>query len=108
MGENASLETAKEPKLKLVLSEPFRFDNQEITEIEMEGMLNLTAGDMCDIDRQMIAKGYYGSRIDTTRQYAMYVAARVNHKPWEFCERMAARDSIRLREMVATFFYARV
>ena len=91
--------------MMLTLGDPFLFDGAEIKEINLEGLFDLTAGDMCDIDRQMIAKGYSGARMEVTRQYAMLVTAKVNHKPWEFCNGMKARDSIRLKEIVTTFFY---
>lgn len=96
-----------ESHLKLVLSDPYMFDENEIKEIDLEGLFNLTAGELCTIDRQMMAKGYTGARMDISRQYAMLVAAKVNGKPWEFCDQMKARDSIRLRDMVTAFFYAR-
>lgn len=97
----------EEKTLKLVLGDPFLFEGEEITEINLEGLFDLTAGDMCAIDRQMMARGYSGLRSDMTREYALLAAARVNKRPWEWLEQMKARDSIRLRDMVAAFFYAR-
>lgn len=94
-------------RLVLRLSDSFVFDGQEIKEIDMEGLVQLTAADMCAIDQLMIARGYSGTRMDTSRQYAMFVAARINNKPYEFCDKMKARDAIRLRDMVSAFFYAR-
>lgn len=104
--ENTTMTDRKEA-LKLVLGDSFVFDGEEVSEINLEGLFELTAGDLCAIDMQMMAKGYSGTRIDTTRQYAMLVAARVNDKPWEWLNRMAARDSVRLRDMVTAFFYVR-
>lgn len=99
--------TEETERLKLVLGDAFIFDGIEVKEIDMEGLLDLSAADMCAIDRQMIAMGYSGARMEITRQYAMLVAAKVNKKPWEYCQSMKARDSIRLRDMVTAFFYAR-
>lgn len=100
-------EEAQDAPLILKLSDSYKFDGVEITEINMEGMVDLTAGDLCMIDREMLKRGYSGTRMDTTRQYAMLVAAKVNGKPMEFCDGMGARDSMRLRDLVATFFYVR-
>ena len=97
----------KKEVLKLVLEEPFLFDKEEVKEIDLEGLFDMTAGDMCAMDRQMTVKGYSGLRMDATRQYAMLAAARVNNKPWEWLDHMKARDSVRLRDMVSAFFYAR-
>lgn len=102
-----TMEEQEKIELKLNLYEPFLYDEIEITEIDLMGIFDLTGTDMCELDRQMMGLGYVGTRPDMTRQYAMLVAARVNHKPQDFCGRMKARDTIRLREMVAAFFYAR-
>lgn len=102
----------EEQKLKdmmtFKLNDPFKYDGEEITEINLSGILELTARDLVDIDREMLMKGFSGSRLEMTRQYAMLVAAKCNHKPYDFCDRMGARDSIRLKEYVVTFFYAKV
>lgn len=106
--EDAKQETQKqENPLILKLADPYKFDGIEVTELNMEGITELTAGDMCQLDREMIKRGYSGTRMDATRQYAMLVAAKVNGKPVDYCDRMGARDSIRLRDFVATFFYTR-
>ncbi len=101
------MEENKEKRLVLYLNDPFLFDDQEIKEIDMEGLVDLTAADLCLLDQMMLAKGYTGTRMDASRQYALLVAAKINHKPYEFCDRMKARDSIRLRDMVTAFFYAK-
>lgn len=94
--------------LKLPLEDPFIFDDETITEIDLSGLVDLSASDMCAIDRQMSMMGYgISSRPELSGQYVMMVAAKVNKRPWEFCNRMKARDYIRLREIVRTFFYAK-
>ena len=106
-GESKKAENQDENKIIFALESPYKFDGKEIETIDMSGLTEITAADLCDIDMQMTRKGYSGIRTELTRQYAMYVAARVNHKPWEFCDRMSGRDSIRLKDMVSAFFYAR-
>lgn len=96
-----------EEKLVLKLEEPFVFDGEQISRICMDGLLDMTARDMCDIDRQMMIKGFNGGGLEVTRPYSMLVAAKVNQKPWEFCDNMKCRDSIRLNRMVTAFFFAR-
>lgn len=105
--KNEVEDAKQENPLILKLSDPYKFDGIEVTELNMEGITELTAGDMCQLDREMIKRGYSGTRMDATRQYAMLVAAKVNGKPMEYCDRMGARDGIRLRDFVATFFYTR-
>lgn len=96
-----------EVSLSLVLERPYKYDGVEVNAIKMDGIVDLTAQDLCSIDREMIKRGYAGARLEVTRQYALLVAARVNGKPFDYCDRMSARDSIRMKDMVSTFFYAR-
>lgn len=102
-----SKQETQEEILTLPLWDPYTFEGEEIKEIKLDGMMDLTAGDLCDIDRQMNRMGYSGGNLEVTRQYAMLTAAKVNQKPWEYCNGMKARDSIRLKNVVTTFFYIR-
>lgn len=95
------------PSLVLKLEDPYQFEGAEVKEIDLSGMFDLKARDMCEIDRWMIQEGYTGSMPEVTRRYAMLVAAKVNRKPWTYCDLMKARDCIRLGQMVRTFFYAK-
>ncbi len=112
--ENTAPETATNDNenidgiMKLKLGTPFKYDGEDITEINLAGLLDLSAHDLVEIDREMAKRGFAGARNEMTRQYAMLVAAKINHKPFDFCDRMNARDSIRLKEYVVTFFYATV
>ena len=51
------MEENKEKRLVLYLNDPFLFDDQEIKEIDMEGLVDLTAADLCLLDQMMLAKG---------------------------------------------------
>ncbi len=112
--ENAAPESVENEEQKIEemmsfkLNQSFKYDGEEITELDLSGLLDLNAHDLVDIDREMTRRGFAGARNELTRQYAMLVAARCNKKPWDFCDRMSARDSIRLKEYVVTFFYATV
>ena len=112
--ENAAPESVENEEQKIEemmsfkLNQSFKYDGEEITELDLSGLLDLNAHDLVDIDREMTRRGFAGARNELTRQYAMLVAARCNKKPWDFCDRMSARDSIRLKEYVVTFFYATI
>ena len=97
-----------EEMMTFKLNQPFKYDGEEITKLDLSGLLDLNAHDLVDIDREMTRRGFTGTRTELTRQYAMLVAARCVKKPWDYCDRMSARDSIRLKEYVVTFFYATV
>ena len=94
-------------ELKLELEDPFVYDGVAVKEIDLSGIFDLTGLDMCELDREAVRLGYSLQNPEMTRQYAMLAAAKVNNKPSDFCWRMKARDSVRLRAMVTAFFYAR-
>ena len=67
----------------------------------------LPAKDVYKRQDQMLAKGYSGQGLELTKQYALFVAAKINGQPWEYCDNMKARDVIRLKNIVSNFFYSR-
>lgn len=95
-------------KLKLKLLDPFDFeDEKEIKELDLSGLMTLTAMDICAISDKMMEKGYSGQMLEVTPYYAILAAARAMGKPWEYCNKMGARDTIRLKNFVANFLYTR-
>lgn len=105
--EGKNTGTGSRPELVVELYDPYLFEDTEVKEIDLSGLFDLRALDLCEIDRQMMREGYSGAAMEVTRRYAMLVAARVGKKPWEYCDQMKARDCIRIAQAVRTFFYAR-
>lgn len=105
-------ETSEEklPDITIKLETPFEFDGAEVGEIGLNGLYDLTLMDMSEIDREYMR--LRGERVTATtgvdRLYAALVAAKANHKPFEWLMKLKARDSIRLMNAVFTFFYVRV
>jgi hypothetical protein len=100
----AAVELLKNAMSKL--SQPFKYNGKEVTGIDLSGLLDLTAHDMVEIDAEMQKRGFSGHRIEMSRQYAMLLAAKINHMPYDFCDRMSARDSIRLKDAITVFLFA--
>lgn len=104
-GQAASSDSEK-PKLVIHLYDPFIFDDgMEVKEIDLSRLYDMTAEDMFAVDDQMRRRGYSGSNPEITRLYALLTAARLNRKPWEWCNKMKARDAIRIKNVIAGFFY---
>lgn len=103
-GQAASSDSEK-PKLVIPLYDPFIFDGLEVKEIDLSRLYDMTAEDMFAVDDQMRRHGYSGSNPEITRLYALLTAARLNRKPWEWCNKMKARDAIRIKNVIAGFFY---
>lgn len=100
-------EEKKIPETKMKVEAPFHYGPDLVEEVNLDGLLELTGRDMCMLDAKMMQRGYTGTRMEVTRQYAMLVAAHINQKPDDWLDGMKARDSIKLREIVATFFFVR-
>lgn len=81
------------------------YDGVEVKEIDLSGLYDMTAEDMFAVDDQMRRRGYSGSNPEITRLYALLTAARINHKAWEWCNTMKARDAVRIKNIVSGFFY---
>jgi len=95
----------EKPTLIIQLYDHYVFDGEEVKEINLSGLYDMTAEDMFAVDDQMRRRGYSGSNPEITRLYALLTAARVNRKPWEWCNKMKARDAVRIKNVVAGFFY---
>ncbi|MDR0924296.1 MAG: phage tail assembly protein [Hungatella sp.] len=100
----ASSDSTK-PTVIVKLYDSYTFDGVEIKEIDLSGLYDMTAEDMFAVDEQMRRRGYSGQNPEITRLYALLTAARINHKPWEWCNRMKARDAVRIKNVVSGFFY---
>lgn len=104
-GSAASSAAEKKPRLVIKLYDSFIWDGEEITEVDLSGLYDMTAEDMFLVDEQMRIRGFSGMNPEVTRRYALLTAARINRKPWEWLSRMKARDAVRVKNVVAGFFY---
>ena len=89
------------------LIDPYEFEGKTIETVDLNGLFDLTGRDICQIDDQMLAKGYSGQGLELTEQYALSTVAKVCKQPWEYCDNMKARDVIRIKNIVSNFFYSR-
>nr|DAU15673.1 MAG TPA: tail assembly chaperone protein [Caudoviricetes sp.] len=89
------------------LIDPYEFEGKTIETVDLNGLFDLTGRDICQIDDQMLAKGYSGQGLELTKQYALFTVAKVCKQPWEYCDNMKARDVIRIKNIVSNFFYSR-
>nr|DAJ08313.1 MAG TPA: tail assembly chaperone protein [Caudoviricetes sp.] len=103
-GSAASSGSTK-PTVIVKLYDPYMFDGVEVKEVDLSGLYDMTAEDMFAVDEQMRRRGYSGSNPEITRLYALLTAARINHKPWEWCNTMKARDAVKIKNVVSGFFY---
>ena len=90
------------------LEVPFEFEGETYESIDLSGLATALAKDMCEVDEEAKRQGdssVNGLHPEITRKYAMLLACRLNRKPYNWLDKMNAKDSIRLRETVTAFFY---
>ena len=90
------------------LEVPFEFEGETYESIDLSGLATAMAEDMCEVDEEAKRQGdssANGLHPEITRKYAMLLACRLNRKPYNWLDKMNAKDSIRLRETVTAFFY---
>lgn len=105
MAEKKALKKGDEWIVELL--DPYEFEQETIDKVDLNGLFDLTGRDICQIDDQMIARGYSGQNMEVTKQYALLTVAKVCGRPWEFADNMKARDVIRMKNIVSSFFYTR-
>ena len=98
-------EVKMKPSLIITLYDPFVWDGEDVTTVDLSGLYDMTAEDMFVIDDQMRKRGFSGMNPEITRQYALLAAARINKKPWEWLNKIKARDAVRIKNVIAGFFY---
>nr|DAS15505.1 MAG TPA: tail assembly chaperone protein [Caudoviricetes sp.] len=103
----AGVERDKVPAI-MPLEVPFEFEGETYESIDLSGLATARAEDMCEVDEEAKRQGdssINGLHPEITRKYAMLLACRLNRKPYNWLDKMNAKDSIRLRETVTAFFY---
>lgn len=104
-GSAAFSPAEEKPKVVVRLYDAFLWDGEEVSEVDLSGLYDMTAMDMFAVDEQMRIRGFSGMNPEITRQYALLTAAKINKKPWEWLNRIKARDAVRIKNVVAGFFY---
>ena len=94
---------------KFELELPITFEGTEYKEISLKGLWDLDLQALTEVDREF--KRLTGvtmtanTPVDT--MYSALVVAKANGMPYEWLMKLKARDAIRLRTSVFTFFYMR-
>lgn len=83
----------------------YNFEGEEIREIDMSGMEELTANDMIQANKQMSSSGNVSIIPEMDLQYALTIAASATGKPIEFFKALKPRDAIKVKNKVTSFFF---
>ena len=61
----------------ITMLDPFQFEGETVEKIDLNGLFDLTGRDLCQIDDQMVARGYTGQNMELTKRYALLTVARI-------------------------------
>lgn len=84
-------------------SQPYSFEGETYTEIDLSGLETVTAGDVIKVNN--LLKSTLNPLPEMTMQFACHMAARVSHKPVEFFTRLPARDGMKVKNVVTGFIF---
>lgn len=100
-------EDYKLPDISLQLEQTLEFEGKSYDKIDLNGLYNLSLRDISEVQQQMVRNNVYSGFENSVLYYA-FIAANVNHMPYEWLDKLDARDATRLQVMVRAFLFARV
>ena len=83
----------------------YKFEGVEYTEVDLSGMEDMTAGDLCAVAKLANRELGVTPIPEMTLHYAMYMAARASHKPVEFFKGLPPVEAMKLKNLVTGFLY---
>lgn len=101
-----SEEAADLVEMKVVFSKPYNFEGVDYKEVDLQGMENLTAEDMCQADKYLGKTGNFSVMPEMTLAYALQIATKATGLPIEFFNGLPMRDAIKVKNRVTGFIYS--
>ena len=86
------------------LSHPYKYDDEEITELDMSGIENLTGRDMKKAQAIMTRHGNIATVLETNVEYLQLMAAAATHLEVEFIEELNTKDTTKVKNWVSNYF----
>lgn len=102
--EAAVMEEGREEEFMVVkLSKPYRFEGKEVTEVDLNGLEDLTGADMISIGRMMRKRGNTDASPEVTMEFSFFAAMQATGMPLEFFYGLSMKDSMRIKTRVNYF-----
>lgn len=88
------------------LSKPYTFEGKTYTEIDLSGIAEMTGEDMAEAEKFLTRTGTVSPLLpEMTMEYACFIANRATGLPVEFFKRLPAKDAVKVKNRVTSFFY---
>jgi hypothetical protein len=86
-------------------SKPYTFDNKEYKEVDLSAVENLSTKDLAQADTIFTMSGQVAAMNEMSIGYACIVASLATKLPIEFYEGLPGKDGIKVKNVIANFFY---
>ena len=101
----APAEQDAEESLVLEFAKPYTFEGKEYKTLDLSGLEDTTAADLSAVGKIVSKQGIASPMPEMTVEFSMHLAARVSKLPVEFFQRLPARETIKLKNLVTGFLY---
>ena len=85
------------------LSKPYKFEGQEITQLDLNKLEELTGADMIAINRMMKKRGNTDASPEITMEFAFFAAMQATGYPLEFFYGLSMKDCMNVKLRVNYF-----
>jgi len=89
----------------LKLSKTYQFEGNNISEIDLSRLEDMTAADMIAAQKILTANGSVSIMPENSLEYALILAARATDQPVEFYQSLTMRDAMRVKNRVSGFIF---
>ena len=91
----------------LKLTREYEFEGEKISELDFSGFDDITTEDMIQASDVLTRAGRVVVNPEMDVQYCLYIAASATRKPHEFFRILKARDVVRVKNKVRSYFFGR-
>lgn len=87
------------------LTRSYDFEGEQIKEVDLSGLDNLSANDMIKANKVLQNSGTISAIPETSLEYTMIIASSATGLPIEFFKGLKPRDAIKIKTKVTNFFF---
>ncbi|WP_088227786.1 hypothetical protein [Desulfosporosinus sp. FKB] len=83
----------------------FNFEGRDYNEVDLSGLERLTTMDLARADKMFISTGQVAMMNEMSTGYVCIIASMVSNKPVEFFQALPAKEGIKIKTIISSFFY---
>lgn len=102
-----NIETASLPEktdLTVTLSRPYMFEGNEFTTLDLSNLENITTRALAEVSKVFATTEYLHPRPESDTTYCCMLAAQAIKQPYQFFDNLPAKDALKVRNVIQTFF----